>query len=83
MAGPLTYKNNRKGVDVAERIPIEFLLVETDSPYLTPEPHRGKKNRPEFVQFTAHRLAEIKQLSFEETARITRENALRFFGIEG
>ncbi len=82
LAGPLTYKNNRKGVEVAETIPIEYLLVETDSPYLTPEPHRGKKNRPEFVQFTARRLADIKKMSYEETARITLENAMRFFSIE-
>ena len=82
MAGPLTYKNNRRGVEVAETIPIEYLLVETDSPYLTPEPHRGRKNRPEFVQFTARRLADIKRISYEETARITCENAIRFFNIE-
>lgn len=81
MAGPLTYKNNRRGVEVAETIPIEYLLVETDSPYLAPEPHRGRQNRPEFVQFTARRLADIKKISFEETARITRENAMRFFNI--
>ena len=81
MAGPLTYKNNRKGVEVAEIIPIEYLLVETDSPYLTPEPHRGRQNHPEFVQFTARRLADIKKISFDETARITRENAMRFFNI--
>ena len=82
MAGPLTYKNNRRGVEVAETIPIEYLLVETDSPYLAPEPHRGRKNRPEFVQFTARRLADIKRISYEETARITCENAIRFFNIE-
>ena len=82
MAGPLTYKNNRRGVEVAETIPIEYLLVETDSPYLAPEPHRGRKNRPEFVQFTARRLADIKRISYKETARITCENAIRFFNIE-
>lgn len=82
MAGPLTYKNNRKGVETAETIPIEYLLVETDSPYLAPEPHRGRQNHPEFVQFTARRLADIKKISFEETARITRENAMRFFNIK-
>ena len=81
MAGPLTYKNNRRGVEVAEQIPIEFLLVETDSPYLTPVPHRGKQNRPPYVEFTARRLAEIKEMTFEDVAHITCENAKRFFNI--
>lgn len=81
MAGPLTYKNNRKGAEVVREIPAEFLLVETDSPYLTPEPHRGKKNRPEFVQFTARRMAEIKGMSYEEIAGITKKNAIRFFNL--
>ena len=67
--------------EVAEQIPIEFLLVETDSPYLTPVPHRGKQNRPPYVEFTARRLAEIKEMTFEDVAHITCENAKRFFNI--
>lgn len=82
MAGPVTYKNNRRGVEVVEKIPIEFLLVETDSPYLTPVPHRGEKNCPPYVEHTARRIAVLKGMEFEEVARITCENAKRFFDIK-
>lgn len=81
IAGPVTYKNNRKTIAVVDEIPIEFLLVETDSPYLTPEPFRGKKNSPPMVEYTARKIAEIKEMSFEEVARITMENAKRFYNI--
>ncbi len=81
VAGPVTYKNNRKTVAVVEEIPVEFLLVETDSPYLAPVPMRGKQNMPPYVEYTARRVAEIKGMEFEELARITCENAERFFGI--
>ena len=82
IAGPVTYKNNRKTSEVAARIPLEFLLVETDSPYLTPEPHRGRKNKPFYVEYTARRVAELKGVTYEEVARQTLENAKVFFGIE-
>jgi len=81
IAGPITYKNARKSVEVVEEIPIEYLLIETDAPYLTPEPLRGKPNKAQFVEYTARRIAEIKGISYEETARITCENAKRFYGI--
>lgn len=81
VAGPITYKNAKKGVQVVEHIPIEFLLVETDAPYLTPEPFRGKPNRTPYVEYTARKVAEIKGLSYEEVAKITGENAKRFFAI--
>lgn len=82
LAGPLTYKNARKTVEVAEAIPLEFLLVETDSPYLTPVPHRGKKNKPAYVEYTARKLAEIKGVDFETVAKETCLNAKHFFGID-
>lgn len=82
IAGPITYKNARKGIEVVEAIPIEYLLVETDSPYLTPEPFRGKRNQPAYVEYTARKVAEIKGLKYEEVAKITCENAKRFFNIE-
>ena len=82
VAGPVTYMNNRKTVAMVSEIPIEFLLIETDSPYLAPVPHRGEKNNPTFVEHTARRVGIIKGLSFEEVARITCENAKRFYGIE-
>lgn len=82
IAGPVTYKNNRKTTEVVAAIPIEYLLVETDSPYLTPEPFRGRKNKPPYVEHTARRVALIKGMEYEEVCRRTLENAKRFFGIE-
>ena len=82
IAGPVTYKNNRKTTEVVGAIPIEYLLVETDSPYLTPEPFRGRKNKPPYVEHTARRVALIKGMEYEEVCRCTLENAKRFFGIE-
>lgn len=82
IAGPVTYKNNRKTCAVVEEIPLAFLLVETDSPYLTPEPFRGKKNMPPFVEHTARKVAQLKEVSFEEVAAATKENAMRFYGIK-
>ena len=81
VAGPVTYKNARKLVEVVEAIPIRQLLIETDAPYLTPEPFRGKPNMSPYVEYTARRVAEIKGISYEEAARITCDNAKRFFNI--
>ncbi len=83
IAGPVTYKNNKKTRAVVGEIPIEFLTIETDSPYLTPEPLRGKENKPIYVKLVAEKIAEIKDISYEEVARITCENGVRFFGIKG
>ena len=79
--GVLTYKNARKAVEVAQAIPIERLMVETDSPYMAPEPHRGKRNDSGYVRHTCEKLAELKGLTLEECAKITLENGCRFFGI--
>lgn len=81
IAGPVTYKNNRKTVAAAAAVPIDFLLVETDSPYLTPEPLRGRRNSPVNVEYTARKVAEIKGMSYEEVAARTNRNACRFYGI--
>lgn len=77
--GPLTFKNNRKGVELAEHTPIDRIVVETDSPYLTPEPNRGRTNEPEFVPFVVERLAEIKSVDPVEMAGITTENAYKMY----
>ncbi|MBR6799810.1 MAG: TatD family hydrolase, partial [Firmicutes bacterium] len=82
IAGPVTYKNNKKTIGVVEEVPIDFLLIETDSPYLTPEPFRGKKNNPSLVEYTARKVAEIKGMSYEDVANITKVNAMRFYGIK-
>ena len=80
--GVLTYKNARKAVEVAEAIPIEHLMIETDSPYMAPVPHRGKRNDSGYVLHICEKLAEIKGISTEECARITLENGKRFFRIK-
>lgn len=77
--GPITYKNNRKTVEVVETVPLESLLIETDAPYLTPVPFRGKPNKSTYVRYVAEKIAEIKGLSYEEVAEATMKNAKDFF----
>jgi TatD DNase family protein len=81
IAGPVTYKNARRAVEVVEAVPIEHMLIETDAPYLTPEPFRGKPNSSPLVRHTAEKVAEIKGVSVGTVARVTCENAVRFFMI--
>lgn len=78
-AGMLTFKSNQALRDVAKTIPLDRLLVETDSPYLAPVPMRGKRNEPSFVAHTARCLAEIHGMTSAEMGRITTENARRLF----
>jgi TatD DNase family protein len=78
-AGPLTYKNARNIVEVAKNIPLDRFFVETDSPYLTPEPYRGQRNEPAFVREVIARMAELRDLPFEQIASIAMDNAKRFF----
>lgn len=80
--GPLTYKNNRKTVEVVETVPLESLLIETDAPYLTPVPFRGKPNKSPYVEYVARKVAEIKGLTYEEVAEATLNNAKKFFEID-
>lgn len=82
IAGPVTFKNARVVKEVAKEVPLDKLLVETDSPYLAPEPHRGKRNEPSFVKFVAGTIAEIKGISFEELAKATNRNTKELFGIK-
>ena len=63
-------------------MPIDRLLIETDSPYLAPDPHRGHRNNPLLVECVARRIAEIKEMSFEEVARKTYDNAMRAYRIK-
>ena len=79
--GVLTYKNARKAVEAALAVPMDHLMIETDSPYMAPAPHRGKRNDSGYVLHICEKLAELKGLTVEETARITLENGRRFFGI--
>lgn len=81
IAGPVTYGNARKTIEVVEAISLDHLLIETDSPYLTPEPLRGKTNEPVYVAYTAQKIAEIKGISDEEVIDKTCENTRKFFNI--
>lgn len=81
LGGPVTYKNAVKTVEVAEFVPIDRLLIETDCPYLAPVPYRGKRNSSLFIHATAEKLADIKGISVEELARITAENTKKLFNI--
>ncbi|RHW31793.1 TatD family deoxyribonuclease [Neobacillus notoginsengisoli] len=81
LGGPVTFKNAKKPKEVAVEIPLEWLLVETDCPYLTPHPHRGKRNEPGYVRLVAEEIAIIKGVSFEEVANVTTANAKKLFGI--
>ena len=79
--GPVTYKNARKTLEVLEICPLDRILIETDSPYLTPVPKRGKRNNSGNLCYIAEKIAEVKGLSPEEIARITMENGRRLFGV--
>ncbi|SHE28325.1 TatD DNase family protein [Thermoanaerobacter uzonensis DSM 18761] len=81
LGGPVTFKNAKKPKEVAKAVPIEKLLIETDSPYLTPEPYRGKRNTPVYVKFVAEKIAELRDMSCDEVCRITAENAMKLFTI--
>ena len=82
LAGPLTFNNARVSREVAKAIPLGRLLIETDCPYLTPVPYRGKRNEPMYVRYVAEELAKIKGISVEELARITTENTKKAFEVE-
>jgi TatD DNase family protein len=79
-SGIVTFRNGQPLRDVAAILPADALLIETDSPYLTPVPHRGLRNEPAFVPHVAACLAEVRQQSPEDIARLTLHNAARFFG---
>ncbi len=80
-AGPVTFKNAKNLAEVAAYCPLDRLLVETDSPYLAPEPKRGQRNEPAYVYYVAKRVAEVKGLSLEALAQAATENTCRLFGI--
>ena len=79
--GPVTYKNARKTVEVAEMVPLDRILIETDAPYLSPVPMRGKRNDSRNVAYIAEKLAQIKGMTPEEMADLTLANGKKLFGI--
>ena len=80
-AGPVTFKNSKNADEIINLVPNDKMLIETDSPYLSPEPLRGRRNDPRNVKLTAQKIADVKGLSLEEVANITYENAMRIFEI--
>ncbi|HYY88264.1 MAG TPA: TatD family hydrolase, partial [Chloroflexota bacterium] len=78
-AGPLTFKNNQPLPEMAQRVPLDRLLIETDCPYLAPVPHRGRRNEPAFLRLTAQRLADVRGVLLDELAAQLWTNAARLF----
>lgn len=81
LGGVVTFKNAIKAKDVAKAVPLEKLVLETDSPYLTPVPYRGKENKPGYVRFVAEEIANLRNMSIDEIIDITTRNAEEFFNI--
>lgn len=81
-AGPVTFKNSKNANEIIEMVPNDKMLIETDSPYLSPEPRRGRRNDPRNVKYTAKKIADVKGFSLEEVANITYQNAKKIFEIE-
>lgn len=82
IGGVVTFKNSKKLVEVVKEIPLEYLLLETDSPYLSPEPYRGKKNIPNNILIVAKKIAEIKKIDVEDVLKATTENAKKQFDLD-
>lgn len=82
IGGVLTFKNARKLIEAVEYIPMKKILLETDCPYLAPEPYRGKRNQSAYIDFVAQKLSEVKKVSKEEVLAQTMQNAKEFYGIE-
>lgn len=82
IGGVLTYKNSGLA-DVVRKVPLESLVLETDAPYLTPVPFRGKRNESSYLKYVVQKLAEVKELSVEEVGEVTTANAQKIFNIQG
>ena len=80
--GPVTFKNAAKLPEIVQQVPLDRLLVETDSPYLAPVPKRGKRNEPAYVRHVAEKIAALRNMEFEDFAKATTENARHLFGIQ-
>lgn len=80
-AGPVTFKNSKHAQEVINLVPLDRMLIETDSPYLAPEPNRGKRNDSRNIKYIAQKIAEVKQKSIEEIAKATYQNAEKIFSM--
>lgn len=83
LSGVVTFKNAPEVKEVAKQVPADKLLIETDAPYLAPMPNRGKRNEPAYVRYVAEEIASLRQMPFEEVARLTTENARTLFKLKG
>ena len=81
-SGNITFKNAKNAAICVETVPLDKILIETDSPYMTPEPHRGERNTPANVKYVAEKIAEIKGITSEEVAKQTYKNAIEMFKID-
>jgi TatD DNase family protein len=79
--GIITFKNADALREVVRKVPLERMFVETDSPYLTPVPHRGRRNEPAYVRFVAETIANLKRVEFDEVSRLTTANVKALFSI--
>lgn len=79
IAGPVTFKNSRSLQEVAKKIPLDRILVETDCPYLTPVPYRGKRNEPAYVKYTVEKIASLRGMNWEEFAQAVYKNTQKVF----
>ena len=81
IGGVVTFKNNKVTKETVKKLPLEKIVIETDCPYLTPEPFRGKRNEPVYVKYVAEKIAEIKEVSLEEVIEVTTQNAKNAYSI--
>ena len=82
IGGTLTFKNNKKTKELVKELSLEKIVLETDCPYLTPVPFRGKRNEPIYTKYVAEEVARIKEISVEEVIRVTTENAKKIYGMQ-
>ena len=80
--GVITFKNARRALEVLEKMPADRIMLETDCPYLSPDPMRGRRNSSLYLPYIAEKVAEVRELSVDEVAALTMDNGLRFFGID-
>lgn len=83
IGGVVTFKNAKKIKEVAAKIPLESIVLETDCPFLAPHPFRGEENSPKYLKFIAKEIANIKDITYDEVANVTTQNALKFFNLGG
>lgn len=81
-SGVITFKNAGELLETAKTIPLESILVETDCPFLTPEPFRGKRNEPMYVKYVIQKIADVRGVSFDEIEKVTEENTKKLFGLD-